>query len=81
MKVKEQFVSHPQPNKNEIYHARLEFIFFDIKGTDGNKGYFVKVSNLGDMEHLKVVSDDSDWNVISRSWFQDVKIIFGRSSV
>ena len=60
MKVKEQCVSHPQPNKNEIYHARLEFIFYDMKGTDGNKGYFVKISNLGDMEHRDLVVDDSD---------------------
>ena len=57
MKVKEQHVSHPQPNKNELYHARLEFKLFDFTVSGGNKGYFVKVTNLGDMEHLKVESD------------------------
>ena len=60
MKVKEQHVSHPQPNKNELYHACLEFIFYDMKGTDGNKGYFVKVSNLGDPNRRDLVESDSD---------------------
>ena len=57
MKVKEQCVSHPQPNKNELYHARLEFKLFDFTVSGGNKGCFVKISNLGDMDHLKVESD------------------------
>ena len=43
MKVKEQHVSHPQPNKNKLYHARLELTYYDIKGTNDNKGYFVKI--------------------------------------
>ena len=29
----------------------------DFTAKEGNKGYFVKISNVGDMEHLKVESD------------------------
>ena len=60
IKVKEQHVSHPQPNKNELYHARLEFKLFDFTVSGGNKGYFVKISNLGDPNSRDLVVDDSD---------------------
>ena len=60
MKVKEQHVSHPQPNKNELYHARLEFKLFDFTVNGGNKGYFVKISNLGDPNRRDLVESDSD---------------------
>ena len=60
MKVKEQHVSHPQPNKNELYHAKLVFTYFDFTAKEGTKGYFVKISNLGHIEHRDLVVDDSD---------------------
>ena len=60
MKVKEQHVSHPQPNKNELYHACIVFEYYELKADTSKKGYFAKISNLGDMNRQQVFNDDSD---------------------
>ena len=60
MKVKEQHVSHPQPNKNELYHACIVFEYYELKADTSKKGYFANMSNLCEMSRQRLFSDDGD---------------------
>ena len=38
------------------------FEYYELKADTSKKGYFAKISNLGDMNRQQVFNDDSDLN-------------------